>query len=53
MAIMAIAVGAAIFLTTIFNIIGVLIGMMSLKISAYFQPIIRRYITSKIYKEGR
>ncbi len=53
MVIMVIAVGAAILLSTIFNIIGVLIGMMALKISAYLQPIIRSYITFRIYKKGR
>lgn len=53
MGIMAIAVGVAIFLSTIFNIIGVLLGMLALKLAAYLQPIIRRYITIRIYNKGR
>ena len=52
MGIMTIAAGVAIFLSTIFNIIGVIFGMMALKLAAYMQPIIHRY-TTKIYNKGR
>ena len=35
------------------NMVGVILGMLSLKVSAYMQPIIHRRITSKIYKKRR
>ncbi|MFA9464812.1 MAG: hypothetical protein ACERKN_11040 [Velocimicrobium sp.] len=53
MGIMVIAAVAAIYLSFIFNIIGVLLGMMALKFAGYLQPIIRRYITIKLYNKGR
>lgn len=52
MGIMTITIGVALFLSTIFNIIGVIIGMMALKLAAYLQPIIHCY-TTKIYNKGR
>jgi hypothetical protein len=30
-----------------------LIGMLALKLAAYMQPLIHKYITTKIYKQGR
>ena len=35
------------------NMVGVVLGMLTLKVSAYMQPIIHRRITSKIYKKRR
>lgn len=53
MGIMAAAVGVAILFSSILDIIGVILGMMALKLSAYLQPFIRNYITTKIYGKGR
>ena len=33
--------------------IAVVIGIFGLKVSAYLQPLINKYISSKIFKEGR
>ncbi|MEG2512670.1 MAG: hypothetical protein RR906_04150 [Acetivibrio sp.] len=51
--IMIAAIVAAIFLPALFHIIGVILGMMALKMAAYLQPFIRSYITTKIYNKGR
>lgn len=53
MGIMAVAVGAAILLSSVLSMVGVILGMMALKLSAYLQPFIRNYITTKIYGKGR
>ncbi|MDK2808848.1 MAG: hypothetical protein PWP24_1585 [Clostridiales bacterium] len=53
MLIMVAAAFLAVFLSSVFSMIGVLLGMLSLKIAGYLQPIIRRYITIKIYNKGR
>lgn len=35
------------------SFIAVIVGIFSLKISAFFQPFINKYISDKIFKEGR
>lgn len=44
---------AAAFLPGIFNIIGLILGIMGLKFSAYLQPVIHKYILNKIFSKGR
>lgn len=53
MGIMAVGVGVAILLSSVLSTVGVILGMMALKLSAYLQPFIRNYITTKIYGKGR
>lgn len=51
--IMLLALIVTLYLPRIFNPISVLLGIMSLKISAYLQPITHRYISFLILKKGR
>lgn len=53
MLVMIIAIVVAMTFTKLFNVIGVLLGMMGLKVSAYIQPMTKKYITNKIRKKGR
>lgn len=50
---MALAVVFSMFFPGIFHAAGVVLGILTLKCSAYLQPIIRRFITNKIYSKGR
>lgn len=49
--------GVAVFLACIFpaylNVIGVVAGLLGLKLSAYAQPVIHKYIAAKIFRKGR
>ena len=47
--IMGCAVVVALTLPEVFNLIGTLLGILGLKISAYLQPLTNRYITKKIF----
>lgn len=47
--IMGCAVVVALTLPEVFNLIGTLLGVLGLKISAYLQPLTNRYITKKIF----
>ena len=51
--IMLAALILAMYLGKYTNMIGVVLGILTLKVSAYMQPIIHRRITSKIYKKRR
>jgi DNA integrity scanning protein DisA with diadenylate cyclase activity len=51
--IMFVALILTLYLPTIFNTISVLLGIMSLKISAYLQPVTHRYVSFLILKKGR
>lgn len=48
--VMGIAVGIALMFPNIFMPIGVIIGILELKVSAYLQPFTNKYITKKILK---
>lgn len=50
--IMGLAVLAAIRYPKYLNLLGVGIGILSLKVSALLQPVIQTYIVSKIYRKG-
>ena len=50
--IMGLAVLAAIRFPQYLNLVGVLLGILSLKVSALLQPVIQTYIVSKIYRNG-
>ena len=49
--------GSAVFVALqfpgLFNIIGVVLGILTLKFAALFQPLIHKGITSKIFDKGR
>lgn len=47
--IMSCAVVVALTLPEVFNLIGTLLGILGLKVSAYLQPLTNRYITKKIF----
>lgn len=47
--IMGCAVVVALTFPEIFNLIGTLLGILGLKISAYLQPLTNRFITKKIF----
>lgn len=47
--IMGCAVVVALTLPEVFNLIGTLLGILGLKISAYLQPLTNRFITKKIF----
>lgn len=51
--VMVLAIGIAMTFPKIFHVVGVFLGMMGLKVSAYFQPTTKKYITNKIQKKGR
>lgn len=51
--IMLAAVGIALYFGAYLHIAGVVLGILTLKASAYAQPVVHRRITSKIYKKGR
>lgn len=53
MLIMGATVFAALKLSGIFNIIGVILGILTLKFAAFFQPLLHKGITSKIFDKGR
>lgn len=53
MAIMTVMVAISFLFPKYLHVIGVLLGVLALKIAAYLQPIIHRYITNKIYNKGR
>ncbi|MDD6207807.1 MAG: ATP synthase subunit I [Clostridiales bacterium] len=50
--IMGLAVLAAIRFPQYLNLLGVGMGILSLKMSALLQPVIQTYIVSKIYRKG-
>lgn len=50
--IMLVAIIVAMYLSDYFYLPGVVLGILTLKASAYLQPIIHRRITSKFYKKG-
>lgn len=45
--IMIVALGAAMMLPRVFNIFGVLLGILALKLSAYMHPVTSKYISNK------
>lgn len=49
--------GLAVFTACVFpaylNVFGVAAGMLGLKLSAYAQPVIHKYIVPKIFRKGR
>jgi hypothetical protein len=47
--IMGCAVVVALTFPEVFNVIGTLLGILGLKISAYLQPLTNKYITKKIF----
>lgn len=53
MGIMSVAVVIAMYLPNVFSLVGVVLGMLTLKISAYIQPFIHKGITSKLLYKGR
>ncbi len=53
MGIMSLVVVLAIFLNRYIHAAGVVIGLLTLKVSAYLQPVIHKYITTKFYNKGR
>lgn len=53
MGIMIVAVIIAIYLSNWINLAGVIFGILTLKLSAYIQPIIHKRITSKLLYKGR
>ncbi len=53
MLIMGTAVFAAIKLSGVFNLVGVVLGILTLKFAAFVQPLVRKGITIKIFEKGR
>ena len=53
MGIMILAVVIALYLANWLNLVGVVFGILTLKISAYIQPFIHKGITSKLLYKGR
>lgn len=53
MMIMILAVVIALYLSDWLNLVGVVFGILTLKISAYIQPFIHKGITSKLLYKGR
>ncbi|MSS62885.1 ATP synthase subunit I [Velocimicrobium porci] len=53
MMIMILAVVIALYLSDWLNLVGVVLGILTLKISAYIQPFIHKGITSKLLYKGR
>ena len=51
--IMLAAVAVAMYFSEYFHLAGVVLGILTLKVSAYMQPFIHRRITSKIYEKRR
>ena len=51
--IMLVAVVLAMYFGKYFHMAGVILGILTLKVSAYVQPFIHRRITNKIYKKRR
>lgn len=53
MGIMILAVIIALYLSNWMNLVGVVLGILTLKLSAYIQPVIHKRITSKLLYKGR
>lgn len=53
MFIMAAAVFAALRFSELLDVIGVVLGILTLKFAAFAQPLIRKGITTKIFGKGR
>lgn len=53
MLIMGMAVLAACIFPVYLNVFGVAAGLLGLKLSAYMQPFIHKYIAPKIFRKGR
>lgn len=51
--IMLAAVAVAMYFNEYFQLIGVVLGILTLKVSAYMQPFVHRRITSKFYEKRR
>lgn len=51
--IMLAAVAVAMYFSEYFQLTGVVLGILTLKVSAYMQPFVHRRITSKIYEKRR
>lgn len=51
--IMGLAVLIACIFPAYLNVIGVMAGILGLKLSAYAQPVIHKYIAAKIFRKGR
>lgn len=51
--IMLAAVVLAMYLSEYFHLAGVVLGVLTLKVSAYIQPFVHRRITSKLYQKRR
>lgn len=51
--IMLAAVAVAMYFSRYFHLVGVVLGVLTLKMSAYMQPFVHRRITSKIYEKRR
>ena len=51
--IMGLAVLAACIFPAYLNVLGVTAGILGLKLSAYAQPVIHKYIAAKIFRKGR
>lgn len=51
--IMGLALVIGILLSDIFNVIGILLGILGLKFSAYLQPAIHKIAATKILNKGR
>lgn len=51
--IMGVAVALACLFPAFLDVIGVLLGLLGLKVSAYLQPVIHKYVVPKIIHKGR
>lgn len=51
--VMVLAVVIALSFPEIFNLIGVILGVLGLKFSAFLQPLTQKYIFTKIMNKGR
>lgn len=51
--IMLAAVVLAMYFSEYFHLAGVFLGILTLKVSAYIQPVVHRRITSKLYQKRR
>lgn len=51
--IMLAAVGLAMYFSKYLHLAGVILGILTLKVSAYIQPFVHRRITSKLYQKRR